>query len=394
MISYFKLRSIRKEIAAALKQTTLIYKMQRDLVSGDDAAALYGTITSARAEAEKASDKETLTAILDRILKATGDGTPWHPLYKHGKAENFEIIVVAIAVAMAFRCYFLQPFKIPTGSMQPTLYGIHSVTHNSPTIFDKMPLKILKWAFTGDWYKEIRVKSSGTVMPNENSPKPGYYALRVAGEIYNIPSDALFTDNGQITRKNLNIRPDGTVKAGDVLWSGTIKSGDHIFVNRVKWNFTRPRRGDVMVFSTTGIKALPQGTHYIKRMSGMPGETLSIEPPNLIINGEAIFEPKQIARQAMKEKLNPKEPNYAGYQLVDPRVKDIDPDTRNRIYGASSQLMSPKDSVTLKNDEYFALGDNTGNSYDSRYWGVVPERRLLGAAAFIYWPFSRFRLID
>jgi signal peptidase I len=44
--------------------------------------------------------------------------------------------------------------------------------------------------------------------------------------------------------------------------------------------------------------------------------------------------------------------------------------------------------------EYYALGDNTGNSRDSRYWGPVPEEKLLGPAAIVYWPFTRFGTID
>ena len=52
--------------------------------------------------------------------------------------------------------------------------------------------------------------------------------------------------------------------------------------------------------------------------------------------------------------------------------------------------------MTLKADEYYAMGDNTGNSRDSRYWGPVPERNLLGPACLVYWPFTspRFGRID
>jgi hypothetical protein len=56
-------------------------------------------------------------------------------------------------------------------------------------------------------------------------------------------------------------------------------------VNRWLWNFRHPRNGDVMIFSTTGINGLAQGTHYIKRMCGTPGDTVQIVKPDLFING-------------------------------------------------------------------------------------------------------------
>ena len=52
-------------------------------------------------------------------------------------------------------------------------------------------------------------------------------------------------------------------------------------------------------------------------------------------------------------------------------------------------MSKPNDEVILGPDEYFVLGDNTRNSYDSRYWGPVPEKDIIGRATRIYWPFNR-----
>ena len=194
-------------------------------------------------------------------------------------------------------------------------------------------------------------------------------------------------DRGHLNPSALrDLRPNGTIPSGGILWSGTVKAGDHVFVNRVAWNFRRPRRGDVMVFSTTGIDGLPEGTHYIKRMSGLPGETVQIWPPHLVIDGETVTEPHTIGRMAAHERISPDEPPYAGYLLI----------ATNAYIKAEAPvpLCTHGDKVTLGPDEYYALGDNSMNSRDSRYWGPVPERNLLGPAAFIYWPFTRFRIID
>ena len=114
--------------------------------------------------------------------------------------------------------------------------------------------------------------------------------------------------------------------------------GDFFFVNRWIWNFRRPRNGEIMVFATDGIEGLQKHVHsnrIIKRMKARPGETYVIEHP----------------------------------------------------------LQEHPKTVTMVEDEYFACGDNFGNSFDSRYWGCVPGKNLLGVGSLAYWPFSRLRVL-
>ena len=378
-------RAARKKLRAAAGHASTIYKMQRDTVPPEKASELLAAIEAARrASASASSSTAELDAALAELDAALA--APWRPLHPHSVAENFEVIVVALAVAMAFRCYFLQPFKIPTGSMQPTLYGIHVEERREPGFWDRAPFKAAKWIVTGDWYKEVRVKAGGAIFPIQQTLKPGYVSFKIAGQIYHVPTEAVVS-NGMIDWRRLRgIRPDGTVPAGTVIWSGLLKAGDHVFVNRVAWNFRRPRRGDVMVFSTTGIDGCPQGTHYIKRMCGLPGESVSIYPPNLLINGHLVEEPKSILRVARRERLRDGLPPYAGYLLI----------TTNSYITAEAPtpLCTVDDVVHLGQHEYYALGDNTANSRDGRYWGPVPEGNLLGPALFVYWPFTHVRLID
>lgn len=382
---YILLRRKRKQLLAAANRADALRRMERHLVAEQDDDALRNAIAAAREAASSAKDGAAIDAAGIALENAVSRG-PWHPLHRSAIAENFEVLLVAVAVAMAFRCYFLQPFKIPTGSMQPTLYGIHVESWTKPTLWDRRPLKYIKWALTGDWYTEVRVKQGGTLLTMGETVKPGYVTIKVAGRKYHVPAEAVVKHGHIDLSDSKDIRRDGTIPSGGVIWAGTVKAGDHVFVNRVAWNFRRPRRGDVMVFSTTGIKGLSDGMHYIKRMSGLPGEKVAIWPPNLVINDEIVKEPHSIGRISERRRIAPDEPPFAGYVLIA---------TNSAIRADTpSPLCAMGDSVHLGEGEYYALGDNTTNSRDSRYWGPVPARNLLGPAAFIYWPFTRIRLID
>ena len=284
--------------------------------------------------------------------------------------ENLEVLVVAIAVAMGIRTYFVQPFKIPTGSMQPSLYGIHGFQMDAPTATDKMPLSIVRWLITGEKYREIRVSQAGRLQVRQQTRKPGLLECKIGPHTYFVPK-----------KNNLQMRRGEMMTTGDVLWRGRQKAGDHVFVNKVAWNFLRPRRGDVMVFSTDGIEALeadfptdpngkPISTHYIKRMCGMPNESIGIMPPYILVDGNAINRPSSIAR------VSSGTDGYGGYRLAN-YDKPL--------------LRSPKDRIQLGDGQYLALGDNTASSKDSRYWGTVPQQNLVGPAFMVYWPYSKER---
>jgi len=245
--------------------------------------------------------------------------------------EWLDTLVVAISVAMAFRAYFYEPFKIPTGSMQETLWGYHTKAGVEEGTWDTFPLSFLKWAWTGERVVDWKAPVSGQIrcMPRND----GFATVQIgtSGESWSLPTDACRAIAGKFVRK------------GETLWKGAITTGDFIFVNRWKWIFVKPQNGEVMIFSTTGIEQLPQGTHYIKRMKARPGETYKLEHPPTDQFGNV--------------------------------RRDL-PTT-----------------VTMKDGEYFACGDNFNNSFDSRYWGPVPADNLRGCASFVFWPFSGWRLI-
>ncbi len=384
---YFKRRNARAQLKGAIRQATAIRNMQCDLVGEANDAALRDVIASARAAYRGARSRTELEEALGRLSAAVGPGTAWKPLHPNALAENFEVLVVAICVAMAFRCYFFEPFKIPTGSMQPTLYGIYSSDQAAPGFWDRQPLKVLKWIVTGDWYTDIRAVAGGTVHQVSTTVKPGYVSFEIAGKLYHVPSDAITERPQPFTAK---LRQRAQVSSGERIWSGVTHAGDHVFVNRILWNFRKPRRGEVMVFNTSGIAGLPQGTHYIKRMVGLPGETVAIRPPELIVDGKPVSEPYTIGRIVRREAAPHPEagyPAYLGYQVIGPVPPSAAP--------SPSPLRVAGDTIVLGPDQYLGMGDNTGNSYDGRYWGAVPAQKLLGPGAIVYWPFTskRFGLI-
>ncbi len=363
----------RKRLKEMLHSADTVKAMREDVLAAGDRDELGRLMAASRRTAWRGSRSEAdaLTQELGSLLNRLSPVRPcsaWR--------GNFEVIVVALSVAMAFRAYFYQPFKIPTGSMYPTLSGIASHEQVAPGVWDRMPLKLVNWLVTGDWYKEVRVGVGGKAMLlQRDDTRPGYAAIQIAGAKYFVPSDVVMRPQA------IRVDSEGSIASGAVLWSGVVTAGDFVFVNRWLWNFRKPQRGEVMVFSTAAIKGLPPGTHYIKRMCGLPGETLSIHPPQLLINGKAVFEPEGVGKIARCEKYEAWAPNYAGFTV---------PGTRETFHAKA--LTMPGDSVVLAEDEYYALGDNSRNSQDSRYWGPVPERNLLGPATVVYWPLTSPRL--
>jgi len=302
--------------------------------------------------------------------------------------EWLDILVVSISVAMAFRAYFYEPFQIPTGSMQPTLYGNHSeaMSPREAGVFDTTPLRWVKWLFSGKMYECYKAPFDGVLRCQPTND--GYYDMRVVGpggrfsSPMKVPTDVLHANetgdgpySGVPTLPN-GLRMESIVRAGQVLWSGLVVRGDFLFVNRWLWNFRHPRRGDVMIFSTTGIDGLVQGTHYIKRMTGTPGETISIKDGALWADGAKPMEPRRIAQIQNREKGESHMYPYAGYR----------PSGNAGYRRPGRTIAADGDEVKLGADEYYACGDNSPSSYDSRYWGPVPAKNLVGVAGGVFWP--------
>lgn len=299
--------------------------------------------------------------------------------------ENVEVILVALVVAMAARAYLLQPFKIPTGSMQPTLNGItvRPVTERERTWW----YRLVAFPVFGERILRYTAESDGRVeWAREAKLNPLHYGGRrgflnflpmdatefsVGGAHYWFPAERRKFEADVLqplpsTGKPL-IEIGRIYRAGETVLECVVQSGDQLFVDRFTYHFRKPRRADVFVFETHDIPVGMPGDFYIKRLAGVPGDSLEIHDPRLWVNGKPAAEPAFDRVASCRD-------GYRGYT--------------SQAY-SQQFLKGPGDVKRLGTGEYFALGDNSFASADSRMWGVVPYKNIVGRGFFVYWPLTR-----
>ena len=181
-MNFFEKRKIRKQLKSLLHHARTLRASREDVMNAGELAFLDEHYQSAHA-AYRGGDGAAMEASGSALEACLNKLCPPKPLA--GWRGNFAVLVVAISVAMAFRAYFYQPFKIPTGSMQPTLYGIHSEPRpaSDASFLDVQPLKFAKWLVTGESFKIVRSRSYGTALfsAGDGRVKPGYMSVVVAG---------------------------------------------------------------------------------------------------------------------------------------------------------------------------------------------------------------------
>lgn len=371
----------RKHIEHALFQIKYARRMKEDQLSPE----LLDRLLKVQADLKghlKAKRFEDGVALSDNAVALARDVHP-APRNAYALRENVEVFVVVIAVALGFRTYFFQPYQIPTGSMQPTLYGITSVADYEPDWSDTIPMRWGKFLLTGSRYKEIRAKANG-IMPQRGETADTFLHIQVGGRPHKIHKELLFAEPSSSSRLSDGVlhswvpEPGSVLKKGDVLARGLLKQGDHIIVNRLITNFARPNRGDIVVFNTRNLPFVRANSAYIKRLTGMPGESMSICRNRLYADGVLVEEPDVFTRQYAHE-------HYSGYRQVD----------RNWFLYQEQQIgkkVHPQFtdcdfSLELGENEFLMMGDNTDSSLDGRYFGGVPGENIIGIGFMVPWPF-------
>lgn len=152
--------------------------------------------------------------------------------------------------------------------------------------------------------------------------------------------------------------------------------GDGFIINKIIYRLSEPQRGDIIAFRTKGLRQCEQGKSYVKRIAGLPGEIIGIDPPYLLINGKRVEEPR------IFRTISDGKDGYSGFCLVTPTPT------------FQARLALPSDKITLGKDEYLVLGDNTRNSFDSRYFGPIKRTSILGKVIYICAPADRKRWIE
>ena len=366
-IQFFKRRQRRKIVTHILHQAKHARHMREDIADPERLEALSAAEQELRTLWQTDPDEPELEKKLEQLSMAAAAVYPPRPY--PGIRENVEILTVAICIAMAFRTYFIQPFKIPTGSMQPTLFGIQVKADVDPSFMDKFPLRYLKFVATGQRYIEVRARTSGYLgMGIDTARRQAYFV--VSDQKQNPRSKYIQGLRHRFySGMREYVQPGDHVNEGDLLASGMVTAGDHIFVDKVRYNFLSPKRGQIVVFRTDLINhpQIQPTDHYIKRLAALPSETVSIQPPYLLINDQRVTEPYPFQRLI--------EEYGTGYTLAR--------DRQNRAL-----LQRRTDQIQIGPDEFLPLGDNTTQSLDGRYFGPVPTRSLIGPAFAVYWPFN------
>ncbi|HTL66418.1 MAG TPA: signal peptidase I [Lacunisphaera sp.] len=435
---YSESHKLRQSAKTWLELADRVHKFRRDVLSEAQNARLLAAAGDVRGRLQEGAGADLLKsslAALEKTLRETGGRI--YPA--NSLVENVEFFLVAAIVILGLRAYFVQPFKIPTNSMWPSYYGMtaeYFPAGEEPGLLRRLG----RLVGLGATHYAVKAPADGDVlMPVFSNGQPAFsetagrslwvfptmlheYTFSVGGEQVKLKVPAEFAPEyfkvleeafkgdarslpEALQRAAARARPlahspmvvrEGAepltvfwvpvgkpVHRGETFLSFDLLTGDLLFVDRLTYNFFPPKVGSGFVFRTGNIEALkadPEGgdKYFVKRLVGVPGDKIEIKPPaNAITDGSApqnanegllYRNGKPIEGAAAFEKNARKEGLYPGY--------------------TAEGMLSFGETVTVPARSYLALGDNSPRSKDSRYWGFVPEKDVVGRPLFIYYPFT------
>ena len=408
----------KKEALLLLKGAKKFLHYKRDLLAPDR----IDEIESRRADLKAAIKAKDLDAVKEtsKQVRNTCEKSLTHYRQPDWLQENIEVFWVAIVVALGIRAFFLQPFRIPTGSMQPALNGIVATTMHHEEGWDKpwFGKRAAEFLLSGRSYENIVAKKDLTLVGIEDA---SFFLFSRTRLTFNDKSEVIIgspinevegistlkasvarvrrnqsIENENRDRKNKSknpsllplikpVRPD--FEEGDPIFQGYLTSGDLVLVDKLSYHFRQPKRGESFVFDTRDIKtdgpatlSSQEGTHYIKRLVGIPGDTIQVKEPHILVNGVIAKEPTMV--RVMDKHQDSKGDFFPGY--------------RNISKDSYSPFRDPNHVATLEDKpakgnnyrEFYAFGDNSPKSLDSRYWGSVKQYNIVGPAFVSLWPFN------
>jgi signal peptidase I len=428
-------KKMRDNASNWLELASKVWNYRRDMLAVKESDELVSRMEELRRLMREKADAARLKLgieSLEGVLMRTGGAV--YP--KTSLVENVEFLLVAAIVILGIRTYFVQPFKIPTNSMWPTYYGMTAETYPQGSPVSNAALQALRFVQYGAVGRAmvaprdgqvsvpLFISSAGDRVTVAYTKKPGRkwlvipaevkeYTFTVDGEpaTVQVPADfgeSEFDDlvfntffpntaalHAQIERARqagqieevsqkldesssqvylaLRVPMGRMVHAGEAILRFDVLAGDQLFVDRVSYQFMRPAVGQGFVFRTDHIPEIERAygdQYFVKRLVGVPGDSIELKEPVLYRNGAPITGAKAFEMNAGR--VSP----YRGY------FNATHEDSRY------SQLF-PGETIKVPEHDYLALGDNSHDSFDGRFWGFVPEKDVVGRPLFIYFPFSR-----
>lgn len=386
-----KIREIWEYRKAILKQL----RAREDLLQPEEVVLIKEKAEVLKKALLRNASEEEINAAVESLNQVSESAVKPYP---HATLRDiFEVALVAVAIALAARTFFIQPMKIPTSSMQPTLYGVTGENLKEtdpdaeiPNIFNRF---IDKW-FYGISYHHLIAKCDGQLAAVE---KPQMVLPFIKKQRYlignewhtlwfpptTLPSTGPASDYQALLYSNVKI--GDFFKKGEDVIKLKVKTGDHLFVNRLVYNFRKPEVGEIVIFETSGIQGLPSDTFYIKRMVADSGDTISIgNDRHLIRNGKRV------------DASTPHFEIIYGFNSNDPYIPNhyfghVNAETSRANHNYMRMLPEFENEsgiFKVRPNHVLTLGDNTMNSSDSRAWGDFERSKIIGRAGFIYWPIS------
>ena len=391
-LRWFVSRTVRRA-SDLRKHVRKILNAQRDLLSPQ---AITAVETAVRDLSGAIADGGGDEALKKQMSALETTANKWLKPYPNATIrENVEVLLVALAVAMGIRTFFLQPFKIPTGSMQPTLFGVTPSALPSPRLtFEtnnrddlKIPGHLARffdyWINGDSYYDEVGAggrRSPGREGAGEVPAVQSQAGLRVQRPL----AHRLVSGRGSLSTRRVrgpygNFVGNYFIKAGQPIMRIKVTAGDHLFVDRMSYNFRAPKRGEIIVFETKGIPEdmrrlynIPADQFYIKRLVALGGDKVQIGADrHLIINGQ---------------RLDTNTPHFEKIYGFNPSQPPEQSVFSGHVNGPLFRTQN--DVYNVEPNHYLVMGDNTMNSLDSRYWGEFPSTNVIGKYFFVYWPFS------